>query len=255
MVRPMPGRRRRSVLAGVAEAVRPVDHVAATLGEPARVAGNAIGDPVGEAVDERSVGIVDHDGERPGAGRDPGPLQRRRDVISVAAVRAGIAPCGASGSRGRTARSTSPGDCLGISRAGRCGRRRASVRRGAGHRSPMRSQRASLARRDGVAAGPRSRGLRLQTTSVCCGDAVLHHVPCDPAVRRTLAAAAPPREAQARRTCRSRRFAHDPRLREIAVLADDRFEILGPASGPSPRSPTGRPTNCPPPARSSARGR
>ena len=46
------------------------------------------------------------------------------------------------------------------------------------------------------------------------------------------------------------RFAHDPRCRQVAMLEDDRFEVLDITVRPSPRSSDQRvQANCPPPAR------
>src|SRR6202012_4895620 len=57
--------------------------VAAALGQARGVSRDAVGDPVGEAVDQRGVGIVDHHGERLRAVGDPGPGQFGSDVLAV----------------------------------------------------------------------------------------------------------------------------------------------------------------------------
>ena len=73
-------------VAGVAHRVGALGGVAPTLGQPGRVARNVVGDPVGEPIDQRSVGIVYDDSERLSPLRNPGPLERRRDVLAITRV-------------------------------------------------------------------------------------------------------------------------------------------------------------------------
>jgi hypothetical protein len=86
VVRPMARRRRRTSIAGLPGRVDSGDRVAPALGQTRGNSGDAVRDPVREAVQERRIGIVHDDRERLRAVRDTRPLQRRGDVLAIGGV-------------------------------------------------------------------------------------------------------------------------------------------------------------------------
>lgn len=92
--------RRRSVVTLLAQRVGARTRVSASLGQPGRVAGNAVGNPVGEAVDERGIGIVDDDGESLRARRRSAPAQFGREILPGTRVAVGNRSMRLEGGRG-----------------------------------------------------------------------------------------------------------------------------------------------------------